>query len=503
MEGQEAPQFIFKPEILSHDSLFPSDETESLYYHEAIILKSTSRLTLDYADDPALDMFEDSFALFLENRGRPFAKGLLKAFHPESLIKIGFINVPNYGGRVWFEGQSQSLLLKTLLVATAQLGLSYDHLFYLAPDLAFRFGVRDDIFVRGAYNLYDLSPSIIGLREGWTLSQVLARTTSGSSFSTLQNYTSFEFALGNERRSLRLSWSFLVTDFLYSDHLLDITFSPNELISLGLAYDFASYDTLNGIQRDCIIPRISLSNSSSSFGIEGQYRMDGELNLSVFGSISIGKRKREIETVSLADGELKSKSEAFKTRSNSAVVSPSSREVPEEIIGEIMRVCVYGLTEEWNDELLEKDDLTLVEIGAVLVENKISERYDYDRITDLDFGGMRSPEEYIEKGGICVDAANTTANLLKNNGYESKIVFSKQVEGPPHAFVVTEDTDGSFYLFNYEYIYSCPEAGSFQEASASYSKFLVLCLLDPRTHRVTDIVTTADSNYLERIAGIE
>lgn len=111
MEGQEASQFIFRPEILSHDSLFPSDETESLYYHEAIILNSTSRLTLDYADDPALDMFEDSFALFLENRGGPFAKGL-------------------------------AALLKSWLQGTHQGSVQPSHLDYYLDEFTFRFNRR-------------------------------------------------------------------------------------------------------------------------------------------------------------------------------------------------------------------------------------------------------------------------------------------------------------------------------------------------------------------------
>ena len=116
---------------------------------------------------------------------------------------------------------------------------------------------------------------------------------------------------------------------------------------------------------------------------------------------------------------------------------------------------------------------------------------------------MRSPSEYIERGGVCRDAANATANILENNGYESKIVFTKQPKNAPHAFVVTKDTDGSYYLFDYEYIYGCPGAGSFQEAATSYAPFLTICLLDPQTHRVTDIVSTPDADYFEALAGIE
>ena len=157
---------------------------------------------------------------------------------------------------------------------------------------------------------------------------------------------------------------------------------------------------------------------------------------------------------------------------------------------------------EWDRSLLEHNDLSLREIGAIFEVNQISRRYDYNRVAELDYKDIRTPEEFITDGGVCRDAANAVANILLNNGYESKIVYSKQGKGTPHTFVVTQDTDGSFYLFNYEHMYEVPDAGSVQETARSYSKFLSLYLIDPVTHEVTDIVITPDSDYLESIAGM-
>jgi hypothetical protein len=134
--------------------------------------------------------------------------------------------------------------------------------------------------------------------------------------------------------------------------------------------------------------------------------------------------------------------------------------------------------------------------------NHISEMYDFSRVTGIDYTEMRTPEEYIAHGGICRDAANTIANILVNNGYQAKIVYSKQAVGTPHAFVVTKDSEGDYYIFDYEDIYEVSGSGSLEQTAGAYSKSLVLLLMDPQTHRITDLIETPDADYLNRIAGI-
>ncbi len=157
---------------------------------------------------------------------------------------------------------------------------------------------------------------------------------------------------------------------------------------------------------------------------------------------------------------------------------------------------------EWNESLLEKRDMSFEEIGAILKAHKISENYDYSRVVSIDYTNMRSPGEYIKHGGICRDAANAVANILVNNGYESMIVYTMRVEASPHVFVVTRDHDGSYYIVNYEEIYEVHGAENMAQTASSYSQFLTLYLMDPRTHKVTDIVASADSKFLENIVGI-
>lgn len=98
------------------------------------------------------------------------------------------------------------------------------------------------------------------------------------------------------------------------------------------------------------------------------------------------------------------------------------------------------------------------------------------------------------------DAANAVANILVNNGYDAKIVYSKQVKGTPHAYVVTKADDSGSYIFDYDDIYEVSGTDNFVETAGTYSRSLML--MDPQTHRVTDIVVTPDGEYLDSIAGI-
>ena len=492
IEAQESQMYVPEP-----------DEDLYEHYHQEIPLRPGSQLTLDYTEDPNLDLFYGSLAVFFEARGKPFAEGILKDLNPESRLGIGVINLPNFDGTAFSENRIHPSFEKSLLVATAQLGFYYRHSLLEFDDFRAELGLRNDLFVRGAYNLADLSPSIAALKDGWPLAQVLGFYSSGLSFTTGQIFSSVGLTMGSDVRFVDLSWSFLVTDFLYTDHLLEITFAVNRSVELGVAYDFASYDTLNGTQRNAITAGITVERGASTFGIEGQYRTSDNWSLTLSGVLMINNKHEQSGVTADPTDEPDGRTELLNKKKSPSFLSAPKREIPNEIRAEIRSLRSTGDVAEWDKSLLDRDDLSLIEVAAVLEEARLSLNYDYGRLTSFEFNQMRSPEEYIEKGGICRDAANATANILENNGYESKIVFLKQARRPPHAFVVTEDEDGSFYLFDYEYIYGIPGAGNLQEAAASYSSFLVICLLDPQTHRVTDIITTPDSEYLESIAGIE
>ena len=483
---------------------FPEPDEELYeYYYQEIPLRPGSQLTLGYTEDPSLDIFYGSLAAFFEARGRPFAEGILKNLNPESHLRIGLINLPNIDGTAISGNQIHSSFEKTLLVASAQLGFYYRHSLLEINDFRADLGLRNDLFVRGAYNMADLSPSIASLKDGLPLAQVLASYSSGLSFTTGQVFSSVGLTMGSDVRFVDLSWSILVTDFLFSDHLLEITFAPNRSVELGVAYDFASYDTLNGRQRDTITAGVTVERGASTLGIEGQYRTGDDWSLTLSASVMINNKQEQSGVTAAPTEEPDGRTELLNKKKSASFLSASKCEIPDEIRAESRSLRSAGDVAEWDKSLLYRDDLSLIEIVAVVEKARLSQHYDYGRFTSLEFNQMRSPGEYIEKGGICRDAANATANILENNGYESKIVFSKQAKASSHAFVVTKDEDGSFYLFDYEYIYGCPGAGNFQEAAASYSSFLEIYLLDPQTHRVTDIVTTPDSEYLESIAGIE
>jgi hypothetical protein len=462
-------------------------------YQTEIPLSTISSIRLSYASDPGLNLFNNAFGAFYELEGRPFAIESLDQLNTNGRLMFGLINMPNYAGVEYFDGRLRTDAEKTLLLMGTQFGFDYTQQFYLSQDFNLRFGFKNDSFVRLAYNLYDLAPSIYEWERGGSITEILSSKASGLSYSTLKNRSLAQIGIGNGLYRLDLSLVSTLTDFFYSDNSVILSFSREKQFNAAVAYEWASYDTLNGVTQEKIRANLSFEHSDGIFSIEGQYRADSTWSLGVSGTIFL-------DTDSTENTD---ENRLFRNGLSSVYLSKREDSVPEKIREKFGSNILNEASKiEWDRSLLERNDLSLREIGAILEVNQISIKYDYDRVADLDYRDIRTPEEFITDGGICRDAANTVANILLNNGYESKIVYSKQGKGTPHTFVVTQDNDGSFYLFNYEHMYEVPDAGSLQETARSFSKFLSLYLIDPVTHEVTDIVITPDSGYLESIAGM-
>ena len=59
--------------------------------------------------------------------------------------------------------------------------------------------------------------------------------------------------LGRELYSFAVSFSTCITEFFYSDHSIDLSLSTVNLFKAILAYDWALYDTLNGVSVIAVI----------------------------------------------------------------------------------------------------------------------------------------------------------------------------------------------------------------------------------------------------------
>ncbi len=474
------------------------DSNKQYNYAMKIPLSTASSIRLSYASDPQLELFNNAFGAFYELEGSPFTIESLDQLNTNGRLLVGLINMPNYAGVEYFDGRLRSDAEKTLVMMGTQFGIDYRQQFYLSQDFNFRFGFKNDSFVRLVYNLYDLAPSIYDWERGGSINEILSIRASGLSYSTLKNRFLAQIGVGNGLYYLDLSLVSSLMDFFYYDNAVILSFSREKQFNAAVAYEWASYDTLNGVTREKISANLSFEHSDGTFSLEGQYRADDTWSIGVSGTIYL-------------DTDNTKKKDAMKTSENRLLTKGPSSLYPGKIevsdpgkIREKFGSNILNVASkiEWDKTLLERNDLSMREIGAILEVNQISRRYDYDRVAGLDYRDIRTPEEFITDGGICRDAANTVANILLNNGYESKIVYSKQAKGTPHTFVVTQDSDGSYYLFNYEHMYEVPDADSLQETARSFSKFLNLYLLDPVTHEVTDIVITPDSDYLENIAGM-
>ncbi len=468
---------------------------------EKFALSDSADLVIYHDGDPALDVFRDSLALFLEHRGESKAGLFLGLFEPHTRYRLGLINTPNLEGSS--DGRRGGYdLEQTLVVATGQVGLSYGTSLMLSPNMTAELALRDDLFLRAAYNLHDLGPSLAALAQGYSFPSVFAHYYTGLSFSTIQNRFSADLALTDGLLSARLVYRLLLTDFFFAEHLVGASLTEAGGGMVSLACDFASYDTLNAVWRDTVRAGIGFAGPFGSLNAECQYGLDGGWRMEVSGRILLGnsernpalaraRRRPDIDSIWPAmNGDYPDTFSGTGKRQKElhhSFLSPSNT-VPSGV--------------GWNRALLSRDDLSLAEISAILLRNRISRQYDYSRVFDLNYTHMRSPELFMLKGGVCRDAANTTAHILSNNGFPAKIAIVKRVTGTPHAFVVARARDNGYYLFDYEIPYHSPGARTFYEAAASYSRFLSLYLIDPDTHRVTDVLRTRDLAFLEDMAGI-
>ena len=456
-------------------------------YRRTIKLDESSQAALYFADDPALDIFYRSFAAFVEERGQlfeqsPLIDSLPGWLNPATRLKFGLVSGSNLEHAVAIE--------HTLVMLSAQVSTSVLHRFYPGDSFYVDVMLEDDIFVRGAYNISDLAPSVTKLGQGYQLGAVFASYSSGFSYSTLQNRLSAGIKLGDDHVSAKLTWQMLMTDFLFGDHLIALSVTKGGT-SAELAYDFASYDTLNSVPANTVIASVGFSGPFGALKFENRYRVDGHWSFAISGNVFLIDRNSD---------KVPKQSSRWFQHSRLSRSSAYAARSPTKETHLLATKPSYG---QWNQALLKKTNLSLSDIGAILWGGKISQSYDYSRVFDLGFTSMKSPEYYINNGGVCRDAANATANILANNNYPARIVFTKRVAGSPHAFTATRDHDGTFYLLDYELPYRITRANSLVEAAASFSQFLNLYLIDPKTHRVTDVVSSSDSVYLESIAGIE
>ncbi|MBN2322916.1 MAG: hypothetical protein JXQ30_04215 [Spirochaetes bacterium] len=436
-----------------------------------------------------LDIFHGSIGAFYEIDPSVSSHVADGPFYTDARLFAGVINIPRMIGPAMYNGSMRSDLERSILLYGSQLGIGFSELYRITEQTGMRFGVRTDGFLRLAYNVYDLMPSIEAISNGSPVQDVFANHFSGMSYSTIQNRISTEVVFLSGEYQYGFSYSTELTDFIYNENAAGISFSKQEVFGASLFYDWASYDYRNGVAADGIRGRIELRRDSSVISFEGGYRADGTIEFGIYGTVAIGVPNKK-------GGPVQSDHD----RGPENIVTAGTAGKVEIKIDDTMMEEAKAIS--WDETLLRNNGMSIEEIGAVLKAHNISDMYDYSRVTGLDYTDMRTPEEYIAHGGICRDAANTVANILVSNGYEAKIVYSKQAAGTPHAFVVTKDHGGNYFIFDYDDIYKVSGSTSLGQTAGSYSKSLVLLLMDPQTHRITDLIETPDAEYLDRVAGM-
>ena len=477
---------VFTVALLTASISFSDGST----YEHSIALSELSKLRLVYTEDHALDIFHDSLGVFYEIDSSSSGPASGGPFFLDTRLFSGLVNAPHMTGLEFYKGRVRSDLERSLFLVGTQIGVGFDDEYSFSEGAGIRIGLRTDGFLRFAYNLYDLAPSVDEISSGKSPSQVFSNYFSGISYSTLQNRVAANIGVYSDMNYYGLTYETKLTDFIYNESVAGLSFSRENEFRLSLYYDWASYDTRNGVASEGIRGRLDLEGLSSVLSFEAEYTTDGFFGIGIYGTVSL-------------DGPRKEHDRTLLEKANTTPSNISGATGADKIERRIGKAAMDEAKEiAWDQSLLERKDLSMEEIGAVLKIHDISEKYDYSRVVGLDYTDILSPEEYIERGGICRDAANTVANILINNGYEAKVVYSKQANGTPHAYVVTRDHDGAYYIFDYDTMYEASGTQNMQQTASVYSKALLLLLMDPDTHRVTDIVETPDAVYLDQIAGM-
>jgi hypothetical protein len=276
-----------------HDGSALVENLDEKNLEEIIPLSPRSRLRLDFAAEPELDIFYRSFAAIYEKDVSLFSLKALTHGHVPATFMIGLVTLPAVSGVL--EELPQADPGSTLLLTSAQLDFELGGNLDAVRCPGIYMDVVDTLFVRWAYNLCDLGPTYLALREGQTLSEVLAYLNSGLSYSTIENRLSARLGwMGSGRKvetSIQATWK----DLLYMEYSAGITCEAGSVLA-KVSYDRASYDALNGISSRQISAELGFSTASGEWKIEQTWLLGGVWSFGVYADINLEPYPRSSES---------------------------------------------------------------------------------------------------------------------------------------------------------------------------------------------------------------
>jgi hypothetical protein len=488
--------------------------------HESRLrLSDTSELRLIDFTNPTLGVLKDGVGLFQEDSCE-----LLKLGGEDSAMKLrllgfssgGLVYMPNYEGYQYYaldeqaaaraekrlpQAVSRQDIERSLALASYRLKADYSIDLPLESGSSLRLGFENDAFTRLAYSFYDLQPMFDYLGEGKSLSAAFADYYTGLSFSGLRE--SAKASLGLRRgdgSSIAAFGKLSDTDFLYADYSLGLDFALGDRAAIEAAYDFASYKAFNGKASDQVRLQVS-TKAGSGARLEAQARYGiSELQGS---DLSFGLSLELALPSGQARGSLAQRSRAQEAAGIKAL-SAEKESSPDFEWMHLSRIRVESVDEDIH-ALLGLRDRSLHDTVSILYTYRDKLRsYDYSRVLDLfalDRLSGESPAAFIDRGGICVDAARFVATVLGNNGSESRVVLVQGLAGSPHSFAVSRDGSGSYYAIDGVYFARRMEgADSFASAAALYSGGFTQMILRDAEGRVESVFVSSDAMMLDSLS---
>lgn len=498
----------FSPPRLCAEDFYPGTNIE---------LTENTRLRLMRFSSPDLSIFKDAVAFLRESRPSAVVLGQNDGF-PGSIglagnSMHGLIFMPNYSGyeyatiRETEEARSErrdpeaiprSDIEKTLALAMYHVKGAYAVRFPITWETALRINLSKEILTRVAYNLYDLAPMLDYMKEGRSLGEAFSRYYTGGAFFRLSDTTSLSAGLSlGERHSINAFWKMTTTDLSFTDRSVGIEYVLKDRFTLLGAWDYATYDTYNGLSVEKFRLQTDLSlGESAYFTAEALFRPKESRPENVTVRFSM--------TLRYPAGTGKAP-EDVPDRFRAAELTAEPGELSAAFLSRV-RVPIVRVEEIDNDlgAILELKDRSFKEIvGVFYAYGRNLDNYDTSRAMNI-FAPNRlsglDPEDYIKNGGVCIDTAKFIATVLENNEFETKIVRVGSLRSSPHAYTVARDEMGTYYtvdgFFNINEVES---VNSFAAAAAAYQQGYTQMILSDVKGRIESVIVSPDMVLLDTL----
>jgi hypothetical protein len=482
-------------------------------------LKDSSSLRVVAFTNSDLSFLRGAAAFFAESRQGLASLGgeaFPGALSLEGRSAVGAVLMPNYQGYPYATVREsaaaealgrtpapigRSDLERSLALASYSLVGGYRLRIRAAGGTAISLSAGNELSARLAYDFFDLAPSLDCLGEGLSISETLSSYYTGTSFSRLKDraYAALGADFGGGR-ALKAAAAITFTDLMYEEHRLELSFAWQPRLELTASFASASYRSYNGADPN----RLGLALSA---GVGDAASFKAEALISSFLSVEAEASLRLALSLARPAAGSGAPGAAGAARRGAAVERPlfAGGEAPG---GSALPLAARRVAAVDRDlhAILELEDRPFLELVDILYAYRRDlYRYDYARATDLfaaDRLRGRDPREFLDEGGVCVDAARFIGTVLENNSIRVRTTMVQPLGGSMHAFVVARDTDGTFYAVDgFSRALRFGRVDSFAAAAAAYGgPFAQLVTMD-LAGRVDAVLVSPDIEALDSILG--